>query len=57
MTRSRIFTAVVLLLTVRRMNAFCGETQVTLLDAYSAALMTNENIKIAEEGVVQASSV
>ncbi len=37
-------------------TAFCGEKQYTLQDAYTAALATNENIKIAEEGVVQADS-
>lgn len=36
--------------------AFCDEKQYTLQDAYTAALATNENIKIAEEGVVQAGS-
>jgi outer membrane protein len=37
-------------------TAFCDEKQYTLQDAYTAALATNENIKIAEEGVVQADS-
>jgi outer membrane protein len=37
--------------------AFCDEKHYTLQDAYAAALATNENIKIAEEGVVQADSV
>src|SRR3990170_4373020 len=37
-------------------TAFCDENRYTLQDAYTAALATNESIKIAEEGVVQADS-
>jgi len=37
-------------------TAFCDEKQYALQDAYAAALATSENIKIAEEGVVQADS-
>jgi len=53
---SRIVT-VTLLLAMISTNAFCDEKQYTLQDAYAAALATNENIKIAEEGVVQADSL
>ncbi|MDD1750830.1 MAG: TolC family protein, partial [Methanothrix sp.] len=52
---SRIVTGA-LLVTLSVTTAFGDEKQYTLQDAYASALGTNENIKIAEEGVVQADS-
>ena len=54
--KSSSIATVALLLILSVTTAFGDEKQYTLQDAYAAALGTNENIKIAEEGVVQADS-
>jgi outer membrane protein len=54
----RIAQVVILFLSVAVsvQTAFCDERIFTLQDAYTAALKTNENVVIAEEGVFQAES-
>jgi outer membrane protein len=49
--------ALLMLLALNAMAAYAGGTVYTLEDAYNSALGTNENIKIADEGVSQSGDI